>query len=172
MKPVFGAVLRTYAEHYNAHRQHKSRNQRPPEHDDQVVVLLDAPVQHRRVLGGVINEYRCSATWPPTAPPGWRGPRAPDDWSITLPRSCTCDLCATLETFLSDPGRRSFEWPLAKERRRHVHARIDNAGLPVTHMTRRLGGPFTLVLTKTDALFAATRPHASPPKPSSNGSRS
>jgi hypothetical protein len=58
MKPVFGAVLRTYAEHYNAHRQHKSRNQRPPEHDDQVVVLLDAPVQHRRVLGGVINEYR------------------------------------------------------------------------------------------------------------------
>ena len=50
---VFGAVLWTHAEHYNAHRQHQSRNQRSPEHDDQVVVLLDAPVQHRRVLGRV-----------------------------------------------------------------------------------------------------------------------
>lgn len=82
-------------------------------------------------------------------------PRAPGDWSITPPGSCACDLCATLGTFLRDPGRRTFEWPLAKERRRHVHSRIDNAELPVTHVTRRKGSPLTLVLTKSETLFTS-----------------
>ncbi|HWE88225.1 MAG TPA: hypothetical protein VG317_02025, partial [Pseudonocardiaceae bacterium] len=31
---------------------------------------------------------------------------------------------------------------------------IDSAELPVRHQTRRQGRPYTLVLTKTDALFA------------------
>jgi hypothetical protein len=47
-----------------------------------------------------------------------------------------------------------LEWPLAKQRRQHVHSRIDGAELPVTHVTRRQGRPYTLVLTKADALFA------------------
>ncbi len=50
------AVLRTYAGHYNGHRPHQSRNQRPPDHDEPAVVPLRAPVQRRKVLG-VINEY-------------------------------------------------------------------------------------------------------------------
>ena len=50
------AVLRTYAGHYNGHRPHQSRNQRPPDHDEPAVVPLGAPVQRRKVLG-VINEY-------------------------------------------------------------------------------------------------------------------
>ena len=80
--------------------------------------------------------------------------RAHDDWSVELPAGgCACDLCGTLREFLADPGRRAFEWPLAQQRRQHVHARIDGAELPVTHETRRKGSPFTLVLTKTDALF-------------------
>jgi hypothetical protein len=46
-----------------------------------------------------------------------------------------------------------LEWPLAQAARQHVHSRIDAAELPVSHVTRRQGRPFTLVLTKTDALF-------------------
>jgi predicted 2-oxoglutarate/Fe(II)-dependent dioxygenase YbiX len=81
--------------------------------------------------------------------------RASGDWSIELPGGgCTCGLCDTLRAFLEDEGRRTFEWPLAKQRRQHVHSRIDAAELPVTHLTRRQGSPYTLVLTKTDALFA------------------
>ena len=55
--------------------------------------------------------------------------------------------------FLDDANRRTFEWPLAKQSRQHVHSRIDAAELPVTHQTRRQGRPYTLVLSKTDALF-------------------
>jgi hypothetical protein len=55
------AVLRAYAGHYSAHRPHRSRQQRPPDHGEPVVVPLDAPVQRRKVLGGVINEYHRAA---------------------------------------------------------------------------------------------------------------
>jgi putative transposase len=50
------SVLRQYAGHYNRHR-HQSRQQRPPGHDDQTSAPLDLPVQRRKALGGVINEY-------------------------------------------------------------------------------------------------------------------
>jgi hypothetical protein len=84
-----------------------------------------------------------------------RPQRAPGDWSIELPSGgCTCELCDTLRAFLSDKNRRPFEWPLAKKHRQHIHSRIDTAELPVSHLTRRQGRPYTLVLTKTDALFA------------------
>jgi hypothetical protein len=83
-----------------------------------------------------------------------RPQRAPGDWSIELPaRGCACDLCGTLRVFLEDQSRRTFEWPLAQQRRQHVHSRIDAAELPVTHVTRRKGRPYTLVLNKTEALF-------------------
>jgi hypothetical protein len=49
-------VLRAYAGHHHHHRPHQSRQQRP-DHDKPVFVPLDTPVQRRKVLGGVINEY-------------------------------------------------------------------------------------------------------------------
>ena len=51
------SVLGQYAGHYNGHRPHQSRQQRPPGQDDQADVPLDLPVQRRKVLGGLINEY-------------------------------------------------------------------------------------------------------------------
>jgi putative transposase len=51
------SVLGEYAGHYNQHRPHQSRQQRPPGQDDQVSAPLNLPVQRRKVLGGVINEY-------------------------------------------------------------------------------------------------------------------
>lgn len=83
--------------------------------------------------------------------------RAPGDWSIALPAGCACELCEVLGTFLRHPERHALDWPLAKDKRRHVHARIDDAELPVHHETRRQGRPYTLVLTKTEAL--AEREH-------------
>ncbi|MGH3159744.1 MAG: 2OG-Fe(II) oxygenase [Streptosporangiaceae bacterium] len=80
--------------------------------------------------------------------------RPPGDWSIELPAgSCACDLCATLRRFLEDKNQRALEWPLAEKRRHHIHSRIDSGELPVTHVTRRQGRPFTLILNKTEALF-------------------
>jgi len=83
-----------------------------------------------------------------------RPQRASGDWSVRLPAGgCSCDLCGTLRALCEDKTRRTFEWPLAKDGRHHVHSRIDAAELPVTHVTRRQGRPYTLVLNKTDALF-------------------
>jgi len=51
------SVLGEYAGHYNRHRPHQSRQQRPPDQDQPAVLSLDAPIRRRKVLGGVINEY-------------------------------------------------------------------------------------------------------------------
>ena len=53
LRPVLGE----YVSHYNGHRPHQSRQQRPPDQDNQAGVPLDSPVQRRKVLGGVIKEY-------------------------------------------------------------------------------------------------------------------
>jgi len=84
-------------------------------------------------------------------------PRREDDWSVEPRGGCGCEVCDLLDGFLIDPERRTFEWALAKEGRRHVHSRLDLAELPVGHQTRRTGRPYTLVLTKTAAIFERDR---------------
>ncbi len=41
----------------NCYAERRVRTVRPPDHNTQVVLPLDAPVQRRKVLGGVISEY-------------------------------------------------------------------------------------------------------------------
>jgi len=89
-----------------------------------------------------------------------RPQRADGDWSLELPAGCACDLCTTLGAFLRDPARASLEWPLAEAGRRHVESRIQQAELPVQHVTRASGRPYSLVLTTSRSLFDAGRAEA------------
>ncbi|MCK0111670.1 hypothetical protein MWU75_05915 [Ornithinimicrobium sp. F0845] len=79
--------------------------------------------------------------------------RSPEDWAIDW-SGCGCELCARFSDFLGAGTTQTLEWPLATDGRRHVHHQIDVNGLPVRHTTRRTGPPYTLVLRKTDELFA------------------
>ncbi len=51
------SVLCGYADHYNRHRPHQSRQQRPPDQEIQTAAPLNLPVRRRTVLGGMISEY-------------------------------------------------------------------------------------------------------------------
>ncbi len=79
--------------------------------------------------------------------------RGPREWSIDATIRGTCELCKQLARFLLAADEQQLDWPLAKDRRAHVHQTIDHHELPVAHVTRRVGSPYVLVLTKTRALF-------------------
>jgi putative transposase len=59
-KRHLAAVLAEYTRHYNDHRPHRSLGQRPP-NPPTTVVDLNARVQRRPILGGLINEYSQAA---------------------------------------------------------------------------------------------------------------
>jgi hypothetical protein len=56
-------VLGEYVAHYNGHRPHQSRRQRPPNMEAQPVrVVADLrSVRRKRVVAGVVNEYHHAA---------------------------------------------------------------------------------------------------------------
>jgi transposase InsO family protein len=56
-------VLTEYAEHFNSHRPHQGhgRDNRPPDHDQDVVIPLDAAIRRHQRLGSIINEYQRAA---------------------------------------------------------------------------------------------------------------
>ncbi|MGN9846386.1 integrase core domain-containing protein [Nonomuraea sp. H19] len=55
------SVLNEYLDHYNAHRPHQARGQRPPDHDEHVAVPMEGRIERHEILGGVIKEYRRAA---------------------------------------------------------------------------------------------------------------
>jgi putative transposase len=54
-------TLSEYARHYNDHRPHQSRGQRPPLHEPGQPVDVTARITRRQVVHGLINEYHRAA---------------------------------------------------------------------------------------------------------------
>jgi len=54
-------VLAAYARHYNEHRPHQSREQRPPLHEPGQAVDVTARIKRTHVVKGLISEYRRAA---------------------------------------------------------------------------------------------------------------
>jgi hypothetical protein len=114
---------------------------------DDLAGALDDEARASWDLAGLLTRTRAALE---TGLAGLR--RADGDWSISVPQACSCRDCGTLHGYLKS-SKITLDWPLAKDRRAHIHGKIDGMGLPVTHVTRRQGSPYTLVLTKTKELF-------------------
>jgi hypothetical protein len=54
-------VLAEYAGHYNGHRPHQGLQQESPLREHGRVVDITARIERRRVVGGLISEYRRAA---------------------------------------------------------------------------------------------------------------
>ena len=54
-------ILAHYARHYNSHRPHQGLQQESPLRLPGSVVDITGRIEHRRVLGGLISEYRRAA---------------------------------------------------------------------------------------------------------------
>ena len=54
-------VLAEYAQHYNEHRPHQSREQRPPLHQPGQPIDITVRIKRRQIVHGLINEYRRAA---------------------------------------------------------------------------------------------------------------
>ena len=51
-------ILAEYSRHYNEHRPHQSREQRPPLHESGQPIDMTARIKRRQVVYGLISEYR------------------------------------------------------------------------------------------------------------------
>ena len=54
-------ILAEYAQHYNDHRPHQSREQRPPLHEPRQAIDTTARIKRRQAVQGLISEYRRAA---------------------------------------------------------------------------------------------------------------
>lgn len=82
-------------------------------------------------------------------------PQRPTDFRRPAKLSCKCSDCRELSKFLGDPNEEVRRFPMAKERRRHLHQIIDGNRCDLTHVTERRGRPYTLVCKKTTASYEA-----------------
>ncbi len=80
-------------------------------------------------------------------------PQEPTDWRRESATGCDCADCKALSRFLKDPNTAVLRFPMAQDRRQHVHRIIDGMSLDTTHVTEREGRPYTLVCTKTQTSY-------------------
>jgi putative transposase len=55
------SILAEYARHYNSHRPHQGLQQEAPQRLPRTTIDINARIERRRVLGGLISEYRIAA---------------------------------------------------------------------------------------------------------------
>jgi hypothetical protein len=79
-------------------------------------------------------------------------PRAPTDWVRNTVQNCACQDCNAVNRFLRDPTQSVGRFPLANNRRAHIHQQLD-AYTTCTHQTSRVGSPYTLVVTKNQSQY-------------------
>ncbi len=80
-------------------------------------------------------------------------PGPPTDWNLKATLSCRCEDCRDLQKFANNPELKVGRFRVRKDRRQHLHQRIEHHGLDMTHVTDRKGSPQTLVCTKTRRTF-------------------
>ena len=54
-------ILAEYAQHYNEHRPHQSRGQRPPLYQPGQPIDITARIKRRQIVNGLISEYHRAA---------------------------------------------------------------------------------------------------------------
>ena len=101
-----------------------------------------------RLLKHCITEIRDATAQPP---------EPPKDWKREAKLGCKCEDCAALRRFLRDPAAHVGRFPMAKQRRQHIHRQIDQHHLDCTHATERKSSPQTLVCIKTQSSYERSR---------------
>jgi hypothetical protein len=79
-------------------------------------------------------------------------PKSTKDWA-QQGVSCNCQDCQRLNAFLISPDQKVGRFALAKNRRAHLHSKLENSGCK--RETDRRGNPQTLVVTKTNSHYKA-----------------
>ena len=80
-------------------------------------------------------------------------PSEPTNWKRESKLGCGCADCLRLSAFLADPTQPEARFPMAKQRRQHLHDVINRHQCDCTHDTLRIGSPQVLVCKKTTASY-------------------
>ncbi|KAM5475397.1 hypothetical protein MauCBS54593_001085 [Microsporum audouinii] len=73
--------------------------------------------------------------------------QATSSWARPINSACSCGDCRELNAFLTSSVQESLELKISSGRRAHIHQKLNNDPT-ISHETRRVGSPFTLVITK------------------------
>lgn len=99
----------------------------------------------RNWIKTILRELQSRTHTPPVKPTDWKR-----NGQIG---SCDCVDCVRLSAFLDDPTQPEARFPMAKQRRQHLHGIIERHQCDCTHATLRVGRPYVLVCKKTTASY-------------------